>query len=73
MEMVVNELASTNLESVVSYGFATKGMGKPAPYSVYASMHDDSSSVSVGFRCMPTISDKLCNFDIVKPPSLPEI
>jgi len=22
----------------------------------------------IGFRCMPTISDKICNFDIVKPP-----
>ena len=67
----MNELASTYLESTVAYGFATKGVGEAAPYSFYSAMHDDESGVIVNFKCMPTISDKLCNFDIVKPPQPP--
>ena len=69
MVLIINELASTYLSSTVAYGFAfgTKP-GDPVPYSFPTAMGDTTSTVMVGFRCMPIISDKICNFDIVAPP-----
>ena len=34
-------------------------------------MADNTSGAYVGIRCMPTVSNKICNFDVVKPPQEP--
>lgn len=69
--MIINELASTNLTSTVAFGFAHGAPGRPAPYSFAAAMGDDSEEffALVALKCAPGVSDKICNFDAVKPPS----
>ena len=70
--MIATELASTYLESTVAYGFATGYGAHPAPWSFYSAMHDNTSAVIVALKCKDHISDKLCNFDDVKPPMMTE-
>ena len=70
--VVVNELASTYLHSTVAYGFASNlGKSQAIPYSFANAMATDGLSCLVMLQCQPVISDKICNFNTVKPPGLP--
>lgn len=68
--IIITELASIYLASIVAYRFALAGRAKDSlPYSFASAMAEDIIHAIVCFKYTSTISDKLCNFNIVKSPS----